>query len=54
MWVLNLDFAGSGVADSPTVATVAAAYGPGRPSPASWQTRWRTAGWIRLRPARAA
>ena len=49
-WVLNVDFAGSGVPDEPTVPTVPWVARMQRTSPASWGERWRTTAWIRLRP----
>ena len=53
-WVLNLDFAGSSSTAEPPVAPHRS-VAEFRTSPAlSWRTRWRTTGWIRLRPAGAA
>ena len=49
--LMNLGFAGSGVPDAPTVPTAARTVYVQRTSPASFATKWRTVGWIRLRPA---
>lgn len=50
LWLMNLGLAGSSGAAPPDVAPNTELR-VARSSPAAWSTKWRTTGWIRLRPS---
>lgn len=49
-WVLNVNFAGSGVPDVPSAPSIAPERRTGRSQPSGWVDRWRVA-WVILRPS---